>query len=394
MKKRILIVGAGTAGLTVAAQLVNKLGSNVEITIFDPQETHYYQPLWTLVGAGVFNFEQSAKPNQDYIPEGVNWIKQKVMSFQPEEKTLTTEDGTVWGYEYLIVASGIQLDWHKIKGMPQALKSEGVCSNYDPEGGASKTYKEVSKLGGGRAIFTQPALPIKCAGAPQKAAYMSEDYWRSTGVRDRIEIVFANQGPRIFGVEKYKVALDKVIARKGIIPQYNHNLIEVRPETKEAVFERSDKEIVVMKYDFLHVVPPQSAPDYIKKSPLADSAGWVEVDKFTLQHKRFADVFSLGDCSSLPTSRTGAAVRKQAPVLVENLIHHINQRPLEARYDGYSSCPLVTGVGSAIIAEFDYDGKPTETFPFNQAKERWSLWMVKAHLLPKLYWHGMLRGRA
>jgi len=394
MKKRIHIVGAGTAGITVAAQLVNKLGQNVDITLFDPQETHYYQPMWTLVGAGVFNFEQSARPNEKFIPEGVTWVKQKVDSFQPDAKTITTQDGTVWPYEFLIVASGIQLDWHKIKGMPEALKADGVCSNYDPEEGASKTFKEVSKLGGGRAIFTQPALPIKCAGAPQKAAYMSEDYWRRSGVRDRIEVVFANHGPRIFGVEKYKKALEKVIERKGITTAYSHNLIEVRPGSKEAIFETADKEQVVMKYDLLHVVPPQSAPDNIKKSPLADAAGWVEVDKFTLQHKRFADVFSLGDCSSLPTSRTGAAVRKQAPVLVENLIHHINQRPLEARYDGYTSCPLVTGVGSAIMAEFDYDGNPSETFPFDQGKERWSMWMVKAHLLPSLYWHGMLRGRA
>jgi sulfide:quinone oxidoreductase len=394
MQKRILIVGAGTAGITVAAQLIKKLGQNVDITIFDPQETHYYQPMWTLVGAGVFNFEQSARPNQKFIPDAVNWVKQKVESFQPETKTLTTQDGSVWAYEYLIVASGIQLDWHKIKGMPEALHTDGVCSNYDPQEGASKTFKEISKLGGGRAIFTQPALPIKCAGAPQKAVYMSEDFWRSRGVRDSIEIIFANHGPRIFGVEKYKKALDQVIARKGIIPYYSHNLIEVRSETKEAVFENADKEQVVMQYDFLHVVPPQSAPDYIKKSPLADSAGWVEVDKFTLQHIRFEHVFSLGDCSSLPTSRTGAAVRKQVPVLVENISHHMKGESLEARYDGYTSCPLVTGVGSTILAEFDYDGNPTETFPFDQGKERWSMWILKAHLLPQLYWHGMLRGRA
>lgn len=170
MKKKILIVGAGTAGITVAAQLVKKLGQNVDITIFDPQETHYYQPMWTLVGAGVFNFDQSARANKKFIPEGVNWIKEKVESFQPEGKTLTTQEGSVWSYDYLIVASGIQLDWQKIKGMPEALKTDGVCSNYDTNGGASKTFKEVSKLGGGRAIFTQPALPIKCAGAPQKAA--------------------------------------------------------------------------------------------------------------------------------------------------------------------------------------------------------------------------------
>lgn len=393
MSQRVLIVGAGTAGITVAAQLRKKLGSSCQLVIIDPQETHYYQPMWTLVGAGVFTHDQSAKPTTKLIPSGVSWVKQAVRSFLPLEKKLLLQDGKDLSYDYLVVAPGIQLDWSKIKGLPEALATPGVCSNYAFEG-SIKTFEEVKNLKSGRAIFTQPRLPIKCAGAPQKALYMSEDYWRTHGQRKDIEVVFANHGPRIFGVEKYKNALEKVIKRKEIVTCYEHELVEVRPATKEAIFERPDKTLVTMNYDFLHVVPPQSAPQFIKESPLADAQGWVEVDKFTLQHTRYPEVFSLGDASSLPTSRTGAAIRKQAPVLVKNLISHMSGKPLVAKYNGYTSCPLVTGRGTAIMAEFDYDGNPAETFPFDQGRELWSMWFVKAYVLPKLYWYGMLKGRA
>lgn len=393
MTPKILIVGAGTAGITVAAQLRNKLGASVAITVVDPQATHYYQPMWTLIGAGVFTHDQSAKPTADLIPSGVTWVKEAVQSFVPEEKKVLLKDGSGLSYDYLVVAPGIQLDWHKIKGLPEALGTPGVCSNYAFEG-SIKTFEEVKKLKAGRAIFTQPRLPVKCAGAPQKAMYMSEDYWRTHGTRQNIEVVFANQGPRIFGVEKYKAALEKVITRKEIVTRYEHELVEVRAATKEAVFERPDKTLVTMTYDLLHVVPPQSAPQFIKESPLADAQGWVDVDKFTLQHTRYPEVFGLGDASSLPTSRTGAAIRKQAPVLVKNLISLMHGKPLTEKYNGYTSCPLVTGRGTAILAEFDYDGKPMETFPFDQGRERWSMWFVKAHVLPKLYWYGMLKGRA
>jgi sulfide:quinone oxidoreductase len=392
MKKKVLIVGAGTGGLTVAARLQNEASDRLDIVIIDPQETHYYQPLWTLVGAGVFDHAVSEKPNRKLIPKGVEWIKQSVTGFLPEEKKIQLSDGSSHSYDYLVVAAGIQLDWKKINGLPDALNTPGVCSNYAVMG-SKKTFEEVKKLSNGKAIFTQPRLPIKCAGAPQKAMYMSEDFWRRHGVRKNIEVIFANHGPRIFGVEKYKVALEKVVARKEIVTAFEHELVEVKAETKEAIFERPDKTLVNMKYDLLHVVPPQSAPEFIKNSPLADKDGWVEVDKFTLQHPRFPEIFALGDASSLPTSRTGAAIRKEAPVLVANLLSHLKGLPLKAKYNGYTSCPLVTGVGRAIIAEFDYDGKPMETFPFDQAKERWSMWILKAYILPKIYWYGMLKGR-
>src|SRR5690606_880494 len=323
----------------------------------------------------------------------VEWIHQYVQSFDPDNNKIILSSGQTLPYDYLVVAAGIQLDWHKIKGMPEALNTPGVCSNYLPYG-SNKTWQEIQTIKSGNAIFTQPPMPIKCAGAPQKAMYLSDDYFRRNGVRENINVIFANHGPRIFGIERYKKTLEKVLARKQIETHYEHELVEVKPENKTAIFKRPSGELVEMSYEMLHVVPPQSAPDFIKNSPLADTAGWVDVNKHSLQHLRYKNVFSLGDCSSLPTSRTGAAIRKQAPVLVSNLIYAIEGKELKASYNGYTSCPLVTGYGRVVMAEFDYDGNPDETFFLDQSQELWSMWLVKAYLLPKLYWYGMLKGLA
>jgi sulfide:quinone oxidoreductase len=236
---------------------------------------------------------------------------------------------------------------------------------------------------------------VKCGGAPQKIAYLADDAFRKAGVRDRAHITFATAGASIFAVKKYADTLTKVYQRKGIDVRFRHELVEIRAATKEVVFQNLDtSEAVVLPYDMIHVTPPMSAPDFIKQSPLANEAGWVDVDKNTLQHVRYPNVFSLGDASSLPTSKTGAAIRKQAPVLVANLLNLKRERPPEKSYDGYTACPLVTGYNRLVLAEFDYDGKPQETFPFDQSKERRSMYLLKAYALPQLYWHAILPGRA
>lgn len=396
MKKyQVLIIGAGTAGISTAARLFKEHPDrNWEIAIVDPSEKHYYQPLWTLIGAGVFEKEESERNQADYIPAGATWIKQAVSSFNPNKNSVTLNNGEEVGYDYLIVAAGIQINWSAIKGLEETLGKNGVCSNYRYDL-VEKTWEYMRNLNKGRAVFTQPPMPIKCAGAPQKITYLAEHYFRRKGVRDQVEINFCLAGPRIFGVEKYRNALEKVLKRKELEPLYQHNLVEVRGDEKIAIFENladgSKKEI---EYDMLHVVPSMSSPDFIKNSDISDQAGWVEVDKYTCQHTRFNNIFSLGDCSSLPTSRTGAAIRKQVPVVVKNLVSLIDGKELEAKYDGYASCPLVTGFGTCILAEFDYDGNPTESFPFDQSEERFSMYMMKAYGLPKLYWHGMLKGKA
>lgn len=392
-KHTILIAGGGTAGLSVAARLL-AADPALDVAILEPRETHDYQPLWTLVGAGVFDKEITRRPEADYIPRGATWIRDAVASFEPESNAVLTKGGDRIVYENLVVALGIQLDWKKIAGLEGHLGKDGICSNYSFET-VDSTWRFLREMREGNAVFTFPSTPIKCAGAPQKIMYLADDHLRRRGVRGKTRVVYASALPAIFGVKKYRDALEKVVARKEIETLFRHDLVEVRPKSREAVFRQLDGGGErVLKYGLLHVVPPQSAPDVVKQSPLASKEGWVEVDKYTTQHVRFPNVFSLGDNSSLPASRTGAAIRKQAPVTVENLLAQRAGRPLDAKYDGYASCPLVTGYGKLILAEFDYDGNPCESFPFDQAKERYSMWALKTYALPELYWNGMLQGRA
>lgn len=390
----VLVLGGGTAGISVAARL-RLADPTIEIAIVEPSEKHFYQPLWTLVGAGLFDRSVTVRDEADYIPDGVTWIRARVSEIDAGGSAVVVEGGRRITYDQLVVALGMQLDWHKIRGLQGSLGKNGIVSNYSFDL-VDTTWRALEEHEEGNAVFTFPSTPVKCAGAPQKIMYLADEHFRKRGVRDRTRVVFASAGAAIFGVKRYAKTLEKVIARKGIETLFKHDLVEVRPAAKEAVFRKTDggAEDVVVPYSLLHVVPPQSAPDVIKRSDLATTpAGWVDVDKHTLQHVRFSNVFSLGDCSSLPTSRTGAAIRKQAPVLVENLLAFRAGTSLEARYDGYASCPLVTGYGKLVLAEFDYDGKPAESFPFDQSRERYSMWALKAYGLPDMYWNGMLRGR-
>lgn len=390
---KVLIVGGGTAGITVAAQLKKRLKAG-EIAIVEPSTKHYYQPLWTLVGGGIFPKERSEREEKDYIPDGVEWIQARVTEFYPEKNTVLTDKHGEIGYEYLVVCPGIQINWHLVKGLKESLGKNGVCSNYAYET-VESTWENIRNLNEGIAVFTQPNTPIKCGGAPQKIAYLAEDYFRLNGRRDRIVVKFISGMPSIFSVKKYADALMKHCQQTDIETLFKHNLVEIRPEKKEAIFINLDtQQELVQPYDMIHVTPPMGPPDLIKNSPLADSAGWVDVNKSTLQHNKYQNVFGLGDASSLPTSKTGAAIRKQAPVLVKNLLSLMKGEALTASYDGYTSCPLVTGYDSLILAEFDYDLNPRETFPFDQSKERYSMFLLKKYVLPPLYWHGMLRGRA
>jgi sulfide:quinone oxidoreductase len=366
----------------------------LDIAIIDPSEWHYYQPIWTLVGGGVVDVESSRKPTKDYIPAGVKWYQTKVSEFDAEANQVQLADGKTLEYDQLVVALGMQLHWDRIEGLKGNMGKDGICSNYDYDT-VQSTWKFLKDFPGGNAVFTTPVLPIKCAGAPQKIMYLADDWMRRRGVRDRSKVIYASTTAGIFGVPKYANALKEIVAQRNIETHFRQELVAIRAASREAVFRHLDNgSELVLNYQLLHVVPPQTAPDVVRRSSLVDSAGWVEVDKYTMQHTRYPNVFSLGDNSSLPTSRTGAAIRKQAPAMVENLLAYRAGEPLLAQYDGYSSCPIVTGYGKLILAEFDYDGKPTETFPFDQSRERYSMWALKRWGLPEMYWNGMLRGRA
>jgi sulfide:quinone oxidoreductase len=391
---KIVIVGGGTAGLTVAAQLLRK-NKKIEVTIIEPNDKHYYQPLWTLVGGGVFPKEKSQRNEADYIPRGATWLRDSVESFDPTNNSLKTSGGENVAYDWMVVCPGIQINWTAIKGLSKEIVgTHGICSNYSYET-VDTTWKTLREFKSGTALFTHPAGAVKCGGAPQKICYLAEDYFRRNGIRDQCKVIFAAATPRIFAVDKYANALERMIARKGIETEFKHDLVEIRPESKQAVFQilETDQQVTI-PYDMIHVTPKMGPPDFVKNSPLAGEGGWVDVDKNTTQHNKFKNVFSLGDSSSLPTSKTGAAIRKQAPVTVANLLACIDGKPAGKQYNGYTSCPLVTSYSRLILAEFDYDGQPQETFPFDQSKERYSMLLLKKHGLPLLYWRGMLRGRA
>jgi sulfide:quinone oxidoreductase len=391
---QIVIVGGGTGGITVAAQLCRRL-KDPDVAVIEPSETHDYQPLWTLVGGGVVPKEQSRRREADVLPKQVAWIRQAVSSFDPAASAVTLDDGTRVSYEYLVVAVGLKLNWEQIKGMSvELIGRDGICSNYLYDG-CETTWRTLREFNGGTALFTNPTPPIKCAGAPQKIMYLADDHFRQRGVRDRSRVIYASGTPGIFSVKEFAKTLNEVIARKGIETLYKHSLVEIRPTERKAVFQSTEgEELTEIEYQMIHVTPPQGPPDVVKHSPLADDAGWVKVDKHTLQHPDYPNVFSLGDASSLPTSKTGAAIRKEAPVLVHNLLATMAGRPQSSfkRYDGYASCPLVTGYGRLVLAEFDYDLKPAPSFPFDTTKERWSMYQLKRYGLPAMYWNLMLKG--
>ena len=391
----ILVVGGGNAGISVSAQLLNK-NKKLQLAIIEPSDKHYYQPAWSLVGAGIFNKAKTVRSEASVIPKGATWIRDAVTSFKPEENKVYLNNGISLTYDYLIVAPGIQLNWGEVKGLKENLGKNGVCSNYDFRY-ADYTWTCIQQTHQGKAIFTNPHTPVKCGGAPQKIMYLASDYFRKQGRNKQIEVAMWSGGTRVFGVPKYEEVLKSIIAERHINMQFHQKLVEIDGENKRAKFigiGEKNKDIESwVDFSMIHVTPPQSAPDFIRNSPLANTAGWVDVDRFTLQHNKYKNIFSLGDASSLPTSRTGAAIRKQAPVLVKNLMAAMQGKPLGARYNGYTSCPIITGYGKLMLAEFDYDNQPAETFPFNQAKERWSMFMLKRYILPWLYWNEILPGR-
>ncbi|MEO1003999.1 MAG: FAD/NAD(P)-binding oxidoreductase [Cyanobacteria bacterium J06638_7] len=388
---QILIVGGGAAGITVAAQL-KRARHRLDVAILEPSSEHYYQPGWTLVGAGVFSLEDTRRAESDLIPSGVHWIQDAAARFDPEHNRVFTAAAEELSYDVLIVATGLRLDWDRLEGLREALGEGGVCSNYSKNHAAS-TWEAIEAFEGGNAVFTCAPMPIKCPGAPQKIAYLADDIFRRK--RLQAKVIYATATPSIFSIPAYAGPLREVVRRRGIDARYNHVLTAVRAQSREAVFQVNEGDSSreeVIPYNLLHVTPPMAAPEVVAGSSLANGAGFVDVDKFSLQHVRFANVFSLGDVSGMPNSKTAAAVRGQAPVLVANLLALLDGEALEAAYDGYSCCPLITGYGKAIMAEFNYKAEPAPSFPLDPTKERWSMWFVKRKILPALYWNRMLTG--
>jgi sulfide:quinone oxidoreductase len=392
----ILIIGGGNAGISVAAGLLLK-DHQLEIGIIEPSEKHYYQPAWTLVGGGTFDISKTVRPEQSVIPAGAKWIKAAATAIHPESNLVDTSNGNNYSYDYLVVAPGIQLNWKDVEGLEEALGKYNVTSNYSYQT-APYTFECIQKMQPGmKAIFTSPSTALKCGGAPQKITYLAADYFRRNGLQGKVKVDFSTAGKVIFGIKKYADQLNKVIRKYNIETNFRHDLVKINGAAKQATFKVTatdgTESFVTKDFDMIHVTPPQSAPDFIRNSPVANAQGWVDVDQYTLQHKRFKNIFGLGDATSTPNAKTGAAVRKQSPVVIANLLSQMSSQPLTAKYSGYGSCPIITGYGKLILAEFDYDNTPNETFPFDQSKPRWSMWILKKYILPWLYWNKILKGK-
>ncbi len=397
-KHAVVIIGGGAAGIAVASSLLAR-DPGLDIAVIDPADVHYYQPGWTLVGSGVFDASLTARTMASVLPRGVHWLKAAVAAFEPERDAVILDGCRVVKYGQLIICPGLKLDWHGVDGLVETLGRHGVTSNYRYDL-APYTWQLVQGLRGGRAVFTQPPMPIKCAGAPQKAMYLSADQWRRAGVLRDVDIQFCNAGAVLFGVPDYVPALMQYVQAYGIHLNFGQTLTAIDGPARKATFSQANadgsKTQVVREFDMIHVVPPQKAPDFIRVSPLADAAGWVDVDPGTLRHRRFPNVFALGDVANTSNAKTAAAARKQAPVVAHNVLATRGAAKGEARYDGYGSCPLTVARGKIVLAEFTYGGKLAPSFP------RWFIdgtrpsrlaWYLKERILPPLYWDGMLKGR-
>lgn len=393
----VVIVGGGSAGIATAASMLKRNGK-ISLAIIDPANDHYYQPGWTMVGGGAFSAEFTHRKEKDLIPARAQWIKSAAASFDPQNNAVTTADGQEIHYDVLIVCPGIKLDWAAIDGLPETLGKNGVTSNYRFDL-APYTYRLVKDMTGGTALFTQPPMPIKCAGAPQKAMYLSCSRWERAGVLDNIDVQFHNSGAALFGVKEYVPALMEYIERYNAQLKLESRLVAVDGPGKIATFEQKQGEQtkrVEVAFDMIHVVPPQTAPDFIRSSPLAAESGFVDVDQATLRHTKYANIFSLGDACSAPNAKTMAAVRKQAPVVAVNALAALDGKPPVADYDGYGSCPLTVERGKVVLAEFGYGGKLLPSFPnwlIDGTRPSRLSWLLKDTILPPVYWHGMLKGR-
>jgi sulfide:quinone oxidoreductase len=390
----LLIVGGGAAGVSVANNMHRK-NPTMTIGLIEPSEKHYYQPGFTIIGGGAYTLKQATKEEKDLINPSVTWIKDYAASFTPDKNTVTLKSKEKITYDYLVVCPGLQLDWDKVKGLKETLGKNNVCSNYSVEH-VEYTWTTIQAMQGGNAIFTQPPMPIKCAGAPQKIMYLAADRFRKKSILDKFNIEFYTATPGMFGVPFFAKALMKVVADYGIKTHFTSNLIAIDGKKKTATFEvtEGDKKSEITKpFDMIHITPPQSAPDFIKQSPLANAAGWVDVHPKSLQHTKFPNIFGLGDATSTPNAKTAAAVRKQVPIVVDNILNVMNTKAVAEKYDGYGSCPLTTSLNTVMLAEFAYDGKVTPSFPFLDPREnRYIWWWGKTFGFPFLYWHIMIKG--
>ena len=404
-KANVLIVGGGAAGISIASRLRRAL-PNAQITIVDPAAEHYYQPGFTLVAGGVISPDEIVRQQSSLIPDGVRWVRDAVTTLDPDGKRVETAAHGSMRYDFLVLCPGLQMNFEAIEGLRREELGRGNVHCIYDYASAQKCWTAIQRLAekGGRAYFTDTWTKLKCGGAPKKINMMAEDYCRRKGVRDRVDIQLFTAAGNMFDVPLFAKRLEQIYAERAIPVTMHYRVKQVDVSARRVTFENrsgSTPQTVTRDFDFLHVVPPMSAPDFVKASPVSiDPAtgrqgDWVPTHPATLRHRRYPEMFVAGDVAGIPTSKTAAAIRMQAPVAAANLVAAIDGRTLPARYDGYTACPFVTEYGKVLMAEFDYKKKPTPTLPLlDPGREHRAGWILKRYVLKPMYFDLMLRGRA
>ena len=432
-KAKIVIIGGGLAGMSTAARFTNSL-DNPDITVIEPGDfATSYQPGQTLVGAGIWDVSEVVYKTDDFVPDGVTIIKEKAVEFDPKNNMVKTSGGKTVKYDYMVIAAGLKLDYARIEGLgiegtitssgdhspvSKVIGKNGIASIYFQKGSAdtwTQMQKFIAEAKSGKkvkGIFTHPNTPIKCGGAPKKIMYLTDARLREAGARENAELTFYPNGSKMFGVKEYHDAIVNQFEARDMKWNYRHNLIAVDPVKKIATFNRHWKEKgewdpdleeysivprskkVEKEFDFIHITPPMIAPEEIANSPVGSGKGWVPVHKETLQHVKYPNVFALGDIAAVPMGKTGGSARKQYKVVVENIISMMEGKEPTAKYGGYTVCPLITSIGTVMLAEFDWSKKPTPSFPFDPTQERYIWWLLKVYALKPMTQYGMLSGRA
>lgn len=400
-RARIVIAGAGAAGLALAARLRRQM-PNATITLIDAKKEHHFQPGYTLVAAGIWTPEHVTERNEDYMPRGVTWIEQAVAEFDPDAKTVVTAAGQRVPYDFLFVATGLMLDYRAIAGMDASLIGKGgIASIYAGPAQAAASAAAIDRFieTGGVGLFGRPAGEMKCAGAPLKVTFVADDKARRKGRRGALKMVYNAHNPAVFAVPPVHEKVKTLFAERDVAVNYSHVLKAIDPGARRATYATPSGD-VTLDYDFIHVVPPMRAPDAVRNSPLPWKAGplaadgWIEADKATLRHTRYPNVFAVGDIAGVPRGKTAASVKWQVPVVVDNLVAETAGRAPSRTYNGYTSCPMVTGIGKAMLIEFDYEGTLTPSFPFiAPLEELWISWLIEEKGLKGAY-RAMLRGLA
>lgn len=401
-KAHIVIAGAGAAGLAMANRLASRL-DGAKITIIDNRRKHLYQPGFTLVAAGIKGAAYPVSDTARYMPDGINWIEETISEFDPEGNKVVTSSGSAISYDCLVVTTGMKLDYAAIEGMDVArIGKNGLGSHYHGPEAAAKTWTAMSKFSeeGGQGIFLRPATEMKCAGAPLKFTFLTEHNLRRNGTRSKANLLYAAHSQSLFSVPIVHEKVRMLYQERGIDTIYSHVLRKVDLDRRIATFDTPEGSTDI-DYDFINVIPPMRAPDAIRNSPLAwrsgkfANDGWTEVDKHNLQHQVFSNVWCVGDIAGVPKGKTAASVKWQVPVAVDHIVAAIQDKTSNSEYNGYTSCPLLTQYGRAMLVEFDYQNNLTPSFPgvIAPLEELWVTWVMKTMALKPTY-ISMVRGLA